>query len=74
MKDDAIKQLSENKDQLWVLSQNALRDAELIQSKTIEARASTEEAQTYKWLMEETRDQHNWETEGLKQLVGELRT
>lgn len=36
-RDELLKSTNEIKDQLRVLSQNALRDSEIIQSKTIEA-------------------------------------
>jgi len=54
-RDELLRSNNEIKDQLRVLSQNALRDSEIIQSKSIEAKASTDEAKTYKNLLEETR-------------------
>lgn len=72
-KDKLLYSSNEIKDQLRVLSNNALRDNEIIQTKTIEARSSGDEAKTYKSLLDETRMAHTRDKEGLTQLVDNLR-
>lgn len=66
-------ELNEIKDQLRAMSQNALRDSEIISSKKIEAESSTNEARTYKKLLEDTQSQFEKEKAGLNQLVANLK-